>query len=270
MLQPQAIRPYCCDVSALFENQWAGRRRPLTAKKAKSTKPQKPSGFAVFCPSCLFCYSELFTTNALILKKYPTLDRHDEIAGRGHLAYCVSPLSQPSQRSIRMKHRITLTFLSLLLLTFSAQATETNKAVVIYEDKATNVGAAKLPNVKADDLWITLADLKAATGFVNKPQGVCREELCFPLPKKRRAEFLQPQGKTTWFNLTEFARLLNQPVARDAERGMWYFGPRAETQNGLTQNFQAPDFTLPDKDGKLHSLSDFRGKKVLIVTWASW
>jgi peroxiredoxin len=33
---------------------------------------------------------------------------------------------------------------------------------------------------------------------------------------------------------------------------------------------QAPDFTLPDMDGKMHSLSDFRGKKVLLITWASW
>lgn len=157
-----------------------------------------------------------------------------------------------------------------LWLSLSIQATETNKAVVIYEDKATDVGAAKLSPAKPNDLWITLADLKTATGFVNKPQGVCRDELCFPLPKKRRAEFLQAQGKTTWFNLTEFARLLKQPVAHDAEQSAWYFGPRAEVQNSYTSNFKAPNFTLPDKNGKLHSLSDFRGKKVLIVTWASW
>ena len=160
--------------------------------------------------------------------------------------------------------------LSGLLLTLNIQATETSKAVVIYDDKATDVSAGKLPTTKPNDLWITLADLKAATGFVNKPQGVCREELCFPLPKKQRAAYLQPQGKTTWFNLTEFARLLKQPVARDAELGTWYFGQRSEVQNSFTQNFKAPNFTLPDKNGKLHSLSDFRGKKVLIVTWASW
>ncbi len=157
-----------------------------------------------------------------------------------------------------------------LLFALSIQATETNKAVVVYEDKATDVGAAKLATAKPNDLWITLADLKTATGFVNKPQGVCRDELCFPLPKKRRAEFLQAQGKTTWFNLTEFARLLKQPVAQDAEHATWYFGLRPEVQNSYTNNFKAPNFTLPDKNGKLHSLADFRGKKVLIVTWASW
>ncbi len=157
-----------------------------------------------------------------------------------------------------------------LLFALSIQATETNKAVVVYDDKATEVGAAKLSPAKPNDLWITLADLKTATGFANKPQGVCRDELCFPLPKKRRAEFLQTQSKMTWFNLTEFARLLKQPVAQDAEHATWYFGLRPEVQNSYTNNFKAPNFTLPDKNGKLHSLSDFRGKKVLIVTWASW
>ncbi len=33
---------------------------------------------------------------------------------------------------------------------------------------------------------------------------------------------------------------------------------------------EAPDFTLLDKDGKKHTLSDFRGKYVLIDFWASW
>jgi hypothetical protein len=157
-----------------------------------------------------------------------------------------------------------------LCFTASIQAVETKRAVVIYDDKATDVQANPSSTTKPNDLWITLADLKAATRFENKPQGVCRDELCFPLPKKRRPEFLQTQGKTTWFNLSEFARLVRQPVAQDTQLNTWYFGPRAEVQNSLTKDFQAPNFTLPDKDGKLHSLADFRGKKVLIVTWASW
>ena len=36
------------------------------------------------------------------------------------------------------------------------------------------------------------------------------------------------------------------------------------------QGEQAPAFTLPDLDGKPHSLSDYRGKKVLLVAYASW
>jgi cytochrome c biogenesis protein CcmG/thiol:disulfide interchange protein DsbE len=32
----------------------------------------------------------------------------------------------------------------------------------------------------------------------------------------------------------------------------------------------APDFALTDLDGKEHKLSDYKGKKVLLVLWATW
>jgi cytochrome oxidase Cu insertion factor (SCO1/SenC/PrrC family) len=62
---------------------------------------------------------------------------------------------------------------------------------------------------------------------------------------------------------------VRQPVARDAALSTWYFGLRADQRQALS-SLQAPDFTLPDAAGKPHSLSDFRGKKILLVTWASW
>ncbi len=135
-----------------------------------------------------------------------------------------------------------------------------------YDDVATGVGSAR---VDADQLWITTADLKHATRFEEKPQGVCRDELCFPLPKARQQEFLQKDARLAWFNLTAFAQLVRQPVAHDAALSTWYFGLRSD-QRQMLGSLQAPDFTLPDLHGKPHRLSDFRGKKVLLVTWASW
>jgi cytochrome c-type biogenesis protein len=41
-------------------------------------------------------------------------------------------------------------------------------------------------------------------------------------------------------------------------------------RDSYISSLDAPDFTLPDANGKMHSLSDFKGKKVLLVTWASW
>jgi peroxiredoxin len=35
-------------------------------------------------------------------------------------------------------------------------------------------------------------------------------------------------------------------------------------------NMEAPDFTLPDPNGKMISLKSFRGKYVLVDFWASW
>lgn len=42
-------------------------------------------------------------------------------------------------------------------------------------------------------------------------------------------------------------------------------GPESEPQIE-----QAPDFTVYDKDGRAHKLSDFRGKPVVLNFWASW
>lgn len=37
-----------------------------------------------------------------------------------------------------------------------------------------------------------------------------------------------------------------------------------------TANSSQDDFTLPDMDGQAHSLSDYRGKWVLVNYWATW
>ena len=161
-------------------------------------------------------------------------------------------------------------FLILAIVTaaaMAAQAADQDKLIVIYDGIATEVAVA--PNSSAD-LWITTSDLTRATRFVIKPQGVCRDELCFPLPKNRKAEFVSKKGATTWFNLNEFAKLIRQPVVVDQKNGVWYFGVRDAEQNGYLTSLEAPNFTLPDLNGRLHSLSDFRGKKILLVTWASW
>ncbi|MBI3652652.1 MAG: redoxin domain-containing protein [Acidobacteria bacterium] len=144
---------------------------------------------------------------------------------------------------------------------------EARRVTLIYDEKATEVEAATM---NAKDLWITKKDLAAATRFVVKPQGVCRDELCFPLPKARKAQFLNKQGKVEWFNLSEFARLIKQPTAFDDKHSIYYFGPRLDAQNAHLNSLEAPNFTLPDLNGKPHSLADFRGKKVLLITWASW
>src|ERR1700694_5604469 len=149
----------------------------------------------------------------------------------------------------------------------AVRATDVKTRVVIYDGVATEVSAA--PEASSD-LWITPGDLSRATRFVIKPQGVCRDELCFPLPKSRKAEFVSKKGATTWFNLSEFARLIRQPVVTDQKNGVWYFGARDAEQNGYLTSLEAPNFSLPDLSGRVHSLTDFRGKKVLLVTWASW
>jgi hypothetical protein len=161
-------------------------------------------------------------------------------------------------------------FLFSIACSFTATdspAADKARTVVIFNEQASEVSPAV---VSSADLWVTLRDLKRATQFEIKPEGVCTATLCFPLPEARKKDFLRGQGPETSFNLSEFARLLKQPVAHDAKHAVWLFGPRSEGQNDYLKTLLAPDFTLPDSNGKMHSLTEFRGKKVLLITWASW
>ena len=171
---------------------------------------------------------------------------------------------------------VVLAIVAASAITIQAQLMNLERPhIIIYDGVTTQVVAPGNGEVttsagRADDLWVTTNDLTRATRFVIKPQGVCRDELCFPLPKSRKAEFVSKKGATTWFNLSKFAKLIRQPVVVDQKNGVWYFGARDAEQSGYLTSLEAPNFTLPDLNGKLHSLADFRGKKVLLVTWASW
>ena len=165
-----------------------------------------------------------------------------------------------------MKAGMSSGLLLILLLAAVPAAAKEVRATLVYDDTATDLAAAR---EDAGQLWISTADLKRATHFEVKPQGVCRDELCFPLPKARQQEFVRKTPPVSWFNMTAFAELVHQPVAHDAVLATWYFGLRSDQRQQLS-SLQAPDFTLPDLHGKPHRLSDFRGKKILLVTWASW
>lgn len=170
-----------------------------------------------------------------------------------------------SEAILRFTMRTSFAVLLLIVASFPAQGKQA-RATIVYDDNATAIAHA---DTDSGQLWITTPDLERATRFELKPQGVCKNDLCFPIPKSREAEFLRKRAGHTWFNLFAFAQLVRQPVAHDEALSTWYFGLRADQRQGLA-SLEAPDFTLPDMDGKLHSLSDFRGKKVLLITWASW
>jgi len=46
--------------------------------------------------------------------------------------------------------------------------------------------------------------------------------------------------------------------------------PLGHKMNSISPPLAAPDFTLPDMDGETHSLSEFRGKVVMLNFWATW
>jgi AhpC/TSA family len=115
-------------------------------------------------------------------------------------------------------------------------------------------------------LWLSADDLKRVSGWEFKPQGFCKGDVCVPVPDARESEFVAAKR----YNLAALAGLLGQPVVADAEFNAWCFGEAAAERKRMLTSLDAPDFSLPDLDGRMHSLSDYRGKKVFVVSWASW
>lgn len=106
--------------------------------------------------------------------------------------------------------------------------------------------------------------LRDALGWELKPEGLCRGDVCVPVRERER---LVVDGAV---DVSEFAAALGRPLALDAEEGAAAIGAARADQASLMANLEAPDFSLPDLDGKLHSLSEHRGKKVLLIAYASW
>ena len=115
-------------------------------------------------------------------------------------------------------------------------------------------------------LWVSANDALQAAGWVAKPEGLCKGEICVPLPAGREREFVDG-GR---INLAALWRLLGQPAVRSERGHVWVLSESARSRKAALASLEAPDFALPDPSGRMHRLSDYRGNKVFLVTWASW
>jgi hypothetical protein len=138
-------------------------------------------------------------------------------------------------------------------------------ATILYKEQPPYVSAA---TAEKENLWVPVIELDAATGWELRPEGACRGDVCVPIPRGREGEFLRERPAR--FNVAALARLLGQPVVHEDAHGVWSFGESAHVRTKAMRSLQAPDFTLPDLDGRPHALADYRGKKVFLVFWASW
>lgn len=139
--------------------------------------------------------------------------------------------------------------------------------VLIYDGQTVEV-----PGARADGggLWLTTADLTRATGWELKPEGACLGDRCVPIPAGQERRFLDVEDDRTWLCFSALAAHTGRAVAWDERHAVWSFGEEPAVQRERRTGLLAPDFTLPDLDGAPHTLSDYRGQKVILYAWASW
>jgi AhpC/TSA family len=142
-----------------------------------------------------------------------------------------------------------------------------NTITILYGDRVVTILESQ---IEANDLWITAEDLKRVNDFELKPSGACLDEICIPVNHSGDDALLRVSEERTWFNLTGFARKLGQAFIADTASNVWSFGEITAARGSFFNDGIAPDFAIPDRTGKQVSLSDFLGKKVLLLTWASW
>jgi hypothetical protein len=109
-----------------------------------------------------------------------------------------------------------------------------------------------------ESLEVSVDEFERWTGWTLKPEGACRGPICVPLGVA---------GPT--FDVRVLAECLGMPLVEDGRHGLWALGPATVGDRALT-SADAPDFVLPDLEGRPFRLSSLRGLKVVLVAWASW
>lgn len=101
----------------------------------------------------------------------------------------------------------------------------------------------------------------ARTEWSLNPQGLCRGDICVPASGAQRADGT--------LDLDVVTSRLGMPVVHDEEHGLYAIGPATATGRALSTAVAA-DPELLTRGGEPFRLSSLRGRKVVLVAWASY
>jgi hypothetical protein len=118
--------------------------------------------------------------------------------------------------------------------------------------------------VSGGRVWLDPGSLRDALGWEYHDGQLCSDAMCIPITDA--TALVGADG----LELEAFARALDRPLAVDLDERAACLGASARERAHALASQYAPDFTLRDLGGRPHSLSEHRGKKILLVVWASW
>lgn len=111
-----------------------------------------------------------------------------------------------------------------------------------------------------ETLQLSPDDFHQRSGWELRPEGACKGDVCVPLPPGA----FGPMG----VDVPAVAGALGMPLAHDGTYGVWALGPRSGGR--VLESAIAPELRLADFDGNLVDALPRRGRKVLLMAWASW
>lgn len=111
-----------------------------------------------------------------------------------------------------------------------------------------------------DSLTTTPEDFAERTGWVLKPEGLCKGDRCVPAPDAMTSDGL--------LDVEAVAQHLAMPIVTDEDSGWRALGP--ESGGPALATTEVPDLVLPDTDGNPFRLRSLLGRKVVLYAWASW
>jgi hypothetical protein len=132
--------------------------------------------------------------------------------------------------------------------------------VTVIADETRTIDAA----ISNGSVLVRPDRLDEALGWQLKPEGLCLDDVCVPV----RDPAALHVGDD--LDLAAVASALGRPAVVDADAGMVAVALPAETRRQALDSLEAPPFTLDDLDGTAHELREWRGKKKLLVAFASW
>jgi len=131
--------------------------------------------------------------------------------------------------------------------------------LTIITDTEHRLGAA----IDGDQVLVPEGTLVDLIGWELKPEGLCRGDVCVPVRDSRIAV-----GDS--IDLAAVTEALGAPVVVDAVERLIAIGQAAIDRRQPHDVGTAAPFTLPDLDGVDRTLAEWRGRKKLLVAFASW
>jgi hypothetical protein len=113
-----------------------------------------------------------------------------------------------------------------------------------------------------DRVLVDAKGLQQALGWELKPEGLCRDDVCVPLPGGALTH-----GRA---DLAAAARTLGRPAVVDADLRVVAVALPSEERKRALDDLRAPPFTLPDLAGAPHQLADWDGRKRLLIAFSTW